>query len=32
MFRKYSALTKWSVALLWVIVYGLLFWFSQGWY
>ena len=32
MVRKRSTLTKWSLALLWVIVYGLFFWFSQEWY
>ena len=32
MVRKRSAPTIWLFALLWVIVYGLFFWFSQGWY
>ena len=32
MIRKRSVLTNWWLALLWVIVYGLFFWFSQGWY
>ena len=32
MLRKRSALTNWLLALLLVIVYALVFWFSQGWY